>query len=376
MPDSFILARWIGLIFSFAIGWLLANRKGPYWLIGGIYVMGYSLLEGLRYNRGFDYNHYKSIYLFTSNIDEYIDSTTLEPLFKALNSLFFHCGAPFFVVCIFYSVILSAGVIMMMRNHTSLAMFALPSFFMYTIVQSENLIRQYTAYGLFLIALGFLSKSRYYLASFWALCAIGFHSSILFLLPFVIAGFFLSPTMRVYRYFIIAIAIVAATWSASMIDSPVAQAILNNPISATQFSRYTENSERWFSSGSANDFGSTTRWLVRAAIMNCLLVWLSLRTTKHSLLSQISLFLFCVGAVTLPICYNIEILFRTNLMFLTPGFVLIGFSWAYRDSSSLLRRSLIVLVFLNLCYTSLNIDYTKPANQRLFVWDDPVRGFN
>ena len=90
--STYIFLRTSLFFILLVTGYNLSKREGlsskNYWIIASISIIAYSLIEGLRYDRGTDYMHYKRLFEYSLNLQAYWESDKIEPLFQIFNKFF------------------------------------------------------------------------------------------------------------------------------------------------------------------------------------------------------------------------------------------------------------------------------------------------
>jgi hypothetical protein len=167
------------VIFIFCGYGISKGRENRFWFFGWIAVISYSLIQGLRYDRGVDYAGYKYKY---ENIEQITDK---EWLFTKINEFLNFLGVPYYGAFIFYSFVLILSVLVLLKSYREIAMYALPIFFITTMPQSENLVRQFLAVPFVYFAVSFLMKDNLWKFLFFMLIGFLIHSSGVVLLPFL-----------------------------------------------------------------------------------------------------------------------------------------------------------------------------------------------
>ena len=156
-PILYWILRFIVLLSFFLSGYLISykDKNGRnYWKYSSICIIFYSLIEGLRWNRGVDYPHYYQDLtgkLFT-DYDEIVYWGWIQ--------FFKFTGLPYWVGFIFYSFVFVYGFCFLIKKFKNQAIWALPLFFIVTISSSENLIRQFLAMSMFEFALYFFLEKK------------------------------------------------------------------------------------------------------------------------------------------------------------------------------------------------------------------------
>ena len=128
------LVVFLSLLYS---GYLISSKDQDgksFWKFSSIGIIVYSLVEGLRWNRGVDYPHYYQDLtgkLFT-DYSEYVYVWWTE--------LFKFTGLPYWIAFIFYSFLLIHGFCCLMKHFKKQAIWALPLFFIITVILTRKVI--------------------------------------------------------------------------------------------------------------------------------------------------------------------------------------------------------------------------------------------
>lgn len=174
------LVVFLSLLYS---GYLISykDKDGKsFWKFSSIGIIVYSLVEGLRWNRGVDYPHYYQDLtgkLFT-DYSEYVYVWWTE--------LFKFTGLPYWIAFIFYSFLLIHGFCCLMKHFKKQAIWALPLFFIITVGSSENLIRQFIAVSMFEYALYFFLEKKYIKSIVFVIMTMQTHNSVLLTIAFAL----------------------------------------------------------------------------------------------------------------------------------------------------------------------------------------------
>ena len=151
-PILFWVLRLVVFLTLLYSGYLITYKdddEKSYWKYSSIGIIVYSLVEGLRWNRGVDYPHYYQ------DITGKLFTDYSETVYVWWTELFKFTGLPFWVAFIFYSFLFIHGFYFLLKKFKKQAVWALPLFFIITVGSSENLIRQYLAVSMFEYALYF-----------------------------------------------------------------------------------------------------------------------------------------------------------------------------------------------------------------------------
>lgn len=217
-------------------------------------IISYSLVEGLRWNRGRDYYHYYQ------DLTGRLFTDYSEPLYLLWIDIFKFSGLPYWVAFVFYSFLLILGVILILKKIPQIAIWVLPLFYIITESQSENLIRQFLAIPFIFYAYYFYleNKKKYMLVSL--ICCVLIHLSGLYAVMLFL--FFTNIQFKTNKKIPLTISILYfyLFWFGDNVDYSFVTDLLSslNVSDDVAFAGYVNNSERWFSEeGSiANVLGS------------------------------------------------------------------------------------------------------------------------
>ena len=230
------------LIYS---GWCITYRKDAesnFWYYSIPSIFAYSLIQGLRWNRGVDYPHY------------YQDLTGLlyrdysEFIYKWWLDLFKMSHFPFWAAFVFYSAILIVSFLFLIKRFPKSAIWALPLFFIITVRYSENLIRQYFALPFVFLALVAYFDRKYIKMVVMAFVAFFIHYSMVIPFSLIILSFLLSHIkLSSFPYVQITIFLFFFFYWDSQYFSFVAKYISYIDIEETTgFSQYTFQADEWW----------------------------------------------------------------------------------------------------------------------------------
>ena len=357
----------LGLFCTLIItGYLLSKKRKigskEYWSFSFFSMISYSLIEGLRYNRGVDYGHYKHLYEYALHLNHYIDPKKIEPVFQIINIPLRFLDIPYPCAFIFYSFVLIFACFFFIRKHQKVALFALPMFFMATIGQSENLVRQFVAFSFILFSLDFfLTDSWFKFFIFMSMAILSHYSSIIFLPFFLLFKYIKNPFGNLY--------IILVLYSLSWLWKPeywgnftVYFQLLQGIESGYQV--YFTNADIWLSGNTLQEFTVTTVYLIRLFIFNIGIIILGYRLLEkyRDRYYPFFYYLFIIGALIERVTDRMEILFRIDLYFYMFWFIVLAYI-AY-DAYSLHNKKIIYrLICASLLLNSL-YDFLAPIFKR------------
>ncbi len=163
---------------------VLFNKKNNrlYWLSVLFPIILYSFMEGTRWKRGVDYMYnFRIANIIVKSHDFLYDTYALLLNKMGISWIFFFVTISFLLI---WSIILYAKLYHKAFLPMTILVYA------FTMQQSENLMRQYTAISLVLIALYFFHRRGYFYVVIFSFFAYFTHSSSLFVIPFVLVAFF------------------------------------------------------------------------------------------------------------------------------------------------------------------------------------------
>ena len=184
----FFVLKSILLFFLVFSGYFISikNKNGkykyPYWWAASFPLIIYSLVEGLRYGRGADYLSTKSLIVNAFRQDV----SSIEPLFLSFNKFLNYLNIPYPFAFMMYSFLLMGSCLLLIRNRRAIAGWALPLFYLATIGQSENLVRQFAAFSFILLGIKFMLENERSKFLFFIICAFFTHYSSIVVLPFLL----------------------------------------------------------------------------------------------------------------------------------------------------------------------------------------------
>lgn len=192
-PTIFWILRLVVFLTLLYSGYLITYKNDDeksYWKYSSIGIIVYSLVEGLRWNRGIDYPHYYQ------DITGKLFTDYSETVYVWWTELFKFTGLPFWVAFIFYSFLFIHGFYFLLKKFKKQAVWALPLFFIITVGSSENLIRQFLAVSMFEYALYFFLEKKYGKSAIFALLTVQIHNSVIITLAGALFVYFVNFDKR------------------------------------------------------------------------------------------------------------------------------------------------------------------------------------
>lgn len=241
------LVVFLSLLYS---GYLISykdNEGKSYWKYSSIGIIVYSLVEGLRWNRGIDYPHYYQ------DITGKLFTDYSETVYVWWTELFKFTGLPFWVAFIFYSFLFIHGFYFLLKKFKKQAVWALPLFFIITVGSSENLIRQFLAVSMFEYALYFFLEKRYWKSAIFALLTVQIHNSVIITIAGALFVYFVYFDKKIKTgYLLVGIYLLFYHfWNPSYL-APITTRLSSLSVGdSSNMSSYLENADFWFSDESS-----------------------------------------------------------------------------------------------------------------------------
>ena len=360
-------------------GYYLSKGKSlksrNYWIIASISIIVYSLIEGLRYDRGVDYMMYKSLFEYSLNLSAYLEKPEkIESLFQIFNKFFHFVNFSYPFVFVFYSLVLIIAGFYFIKEHRKVAFYAIPMFFMATIVQSETLVRQLMAFSFVLISLKFFLNNSWIKFVVLITMAINIHSSSIVFLPFIFLFKYIKNPFG-NLYVILGLYFISWLWKPEYWGNYY-KYFQNLSLGYGLYQGYLENADTWFSGekviNSIHYFGMLS--YIKTFLFNTGMIVLGYRILDKYRFNNYPFyfFLFVVGAIAQHFTFQIELLYRISLYFYMFWFIVL----AYIVSDSLSHKIKNLEIKRCICYFMIICalwDFFAPlfvvdTADALFIW--------
>ena len=376
-PILFWVLRLVVLLSFFLSGYLVSykDKEGKfYWKYSSICIIIYSLVEGLRWNRGRDYPHYYQDLtgsLFT-DYDEIAYLTWIE--------FFKFTGFPFWVGFIFYSFLFVYGFCFLIKRFRAQAIWALPLFFIVTVSASENLIRQFLAMSMFEFALYFFWKRKYLKSAVFAFLTFQTHFSVVLTLLFALFIHYIHFDKKIKSgYLLVAIYLVLYYfWDPTYLE-PITNWLSKMSVDdSSRMGTYMENADFWFSDASSlsDRLGYTARVAslfssTMSLVSTCLIIKYGFDLSRKEDLYRIFYWFTFLSYILFIFSHNgdFEIWSRLSVMFRFVSPILIAgivTSLTLKEVERYLIYSFLGIYFL---YNSFFSMWGKSVMGCAFIWD-------
>lgn len=375
----YFILRFFLVISLFISGYNIQKKglsgrfKYPYWNAASLCLIVYSLVEGLRYGRATDYFSYKKY--FENPLSIKYDH--LEFLFLFFCRSVQDFSVPYFISFLFFSFLLVYSILTLLKQHRKVAFWALPLFFLETFIQSENLLRQYAAFSLFILFIYFFNNKKKYVAFLLILSAFFTHYSIIILFPFFLwFNYFKNPFRNVILILLIYII------SIILIPSMEQVSILLDYFSKFNlYSNLLNNKNRWlFGEGldAIKIYQFDIIYYIRMYFRPFLILGIGYKLINkyHKINFGLFYHFYFIGVIFTPLSLSapMELIYRLVLYFKTFGFLVLAYliydSITNFKSLNIYIKIGVKILILDSIYMLLKSIFTYDEKLGfLFIWD-------
>lgn len=299
------------------------NGNKYFWYYAIVIIAAYTLIEGLRYNRGVDYAHYAA----ELQRDIYAgDGLSREPLYDFIVLFFRSTGIPFYFGFMLYSFMLISSLMLVLKKMPAYAFVALPIFYALTWDSAETFIRQFIAIAFVLYALYFYLNGQRKLMYAMLICVPLSHLSGLIAVGPFLLFVYMKPEkwIKTPAYFLAIYVISYLVWDLAIFDqiSDLIQQFDIGDKSSTNMDYYVQHSDEWFSTDSSlsdkNASQSNKNIVISIAqfISNCMVIWFGYYAMlKDKKLGIVYYFSF-IGILLMQIAGDLELWLRFGWWFI------------------------------------------------------------
>lgn len=377
--STFWALRLVLLAVLIFCGWGITykNKDNNYfWYYAIIAIVVYSLIQGLRFDRGADY------YLYYEEIlGRWAASTTLgesrEPLYALLLDVVHAFNIPYWSVFVFYSGLLITGFMLVLKKLPEYAFWALPLFFLITLESSETIIRQYIAISFLFYAYYYALKENTKMMLIMLLCVPLIHLSgaIIIGLFLLIWKIDLNKLIRTPNILLGIYVILYVIWDVANLDAVSAGLSDVNGLEGTNLQGYLDDSDRWFTEeGDINNVVGNTvqKSIIRditTFLCNCIMIWFGYYACKQDERLRIPYYCSFFAIIIFQIGGAIELIMRMG-WWLCPfePLILGGLLFNFKGPK-ILKYSVMGIIIITY-YVKFLMQVGKPSVfGNAFVWD-------
>lgn len=356
----------IFLFFSLAIlGYQLSKRKHLKMIHFTPVILIYTLIEGLRYGRGIDYDTYYGVFTDIVKYDKYIQGT--EPIFLWLCKIIGMIGLNYQCLILICSFVLILSGCYILKEHKEVLTFSLP-LFAYTCLIAETVFRFYLGFSFILVAIIAINNQSYKKAIFWGIIATLIHYA---LLPIIILFILISFRKKIILkplYSCIIYTLLILIWKSSTLLSLLPFFSILDGVD--RYASYTQNIEGFLTGEHKEEVILATSTWIRITITHIFLIicgYYQAIKRKGNIIYVYNILL--IGILSFPICYKVELLNRYNSLFLFFQCIIGGYCFRYTNKYKLIVILAFCMYFINI----FNIARQPNPKERMFIWDAPTQ---
>ncbi len=338
----------------------------------------YSLIQGLRWDRGQDYMHY------WNDIHTYFSAPGCtpdpEPIYFAFVSLWKMTGIPAEFAFVVYSALFIGAFLLILKKFPQTALWALPLFYLITESSSENLIRQFFAICFVIFAYSaYLDNKKRKMYIMLCIASLIHFSSLIAIFLFLFLTHYRMPKIKVWWLVALYIGLYYfwdmsyfggfADWLGSFNFS-------DSDIKMGQ--GYLENTDRWFTEegsianvlgkqvGTKSIIDTTVRFLV-----NVFVIYFGYKVTLTNPKLQLPFYFAYLSIIVTCISGDIELLTRIDKMvyFMVPFVIGLIMSNIKFDKPILTYAFLGVFIINFYFYGFIRQIGSIPYHGCAFIWD-------
>lgn len=349
-----------------------SKNKHLLFILGIVAITAFSLIEGLRWDRGPDY--YNNYLLLTTNDP---NVTKSEPLFNIIIDTLKMLSVPYWACFVLFSFIYIHSFTKVVKEFPKAAIWALPIMFLTTVDAHENLVRQFIAISFLLYAYYFYTKNRWLPAILCLICVFNIHFSGLFAILF----FLLFAFFKLEKYIKTPILLVGVYlalfffWDIAYL-TPLTD-ILNqiNLGEDTTMQGYLDNADRWFTNeGSLSYLKGTSikTSLVKnlfTLITNCSIIYFGFKAIKYDDRLRIPYWFTFFAIIIFIIGGDIELYRRFAWWLYCFMPIVLGGIWYSVPIKPKFKFTLISIIVFSYVYSFIMSLTTIPYSGFAFIWD-------
>lgn len=370
---------WMCRLFLLGImvfcGWGISykNKDNNYfWYYAIPIIIFYTLIQGLRFDRGADYPHYAQELQYDLYAGTNITREFLYDIFVLFIRGF---KIPFYFGFLFYSGLLITGFMLVVKKFPRYAFWMIPLFYLITINASENFIRQF-------IAISFIFYAYYYylennkVKMYIMLAVIPLiHLSGLFVVGvFLLCAYIdftklLKTAVPLFVFYII----FTVAWDVANLDNFVDVFGSVDTFDDTNFEMYVDNSERWFTEegdlGASLGLGESKFHKINRFVCNCVIIWFGFFVCRRDRRFAIAYYASFLSMVIDTIGGSIELIGRMSWWLLPLEPIIIA-GMLTPEKKYNIKYWVLIGLFVATYYLRFFIQVGKPGLfGSAFVWD-------
>ncbi len=357
----------------FWCGWAITykNPNNKYYnCYAAIAITVYSIIEGLRWERGIDYRNY---YL---ELTGYWQKDNIEPFYRLIVDIESSI-LPYWMVFILYSALLMTSFMLVLKHFPKMVIWALPLFFLITESGAENLVRQFIAISFFLLGYNaYLKKRKKIMLICFILVPLIHLSGIFVLFIFGLFSLLKLEEKMSKPWLLLSIYIVLyVVWDISNLSEYTKYLGVISMVSDTHLEGYLENADRWFTEEGSISLLHGEKGIASFAnivfklLINLTIIYFGFYVCKKNRQMRIPFWFAYIYIIIQTIGGDIEIYNRLAnwLYYLIP--LIIGGILTAIPMNKWEKKIVYFIVFMAYFYPLIRNIGNMPYSGCAFVWD-------
>jgi len=373
--DLFIynLLKAILLVTLLVVGYSISTTKKNVFIYIFLAVIAFSLIEGLRWDRGPDY--YNNYLMLTSNNS---GLTKSEPVFNFIISILRdYLSIPFWGSFIVFSFLYIYSYTKAVMEFPKTALWALPIMFITTVDAHENLVRQFIGISFVLFAYTAYIRKKSIISVLCIICAVNIHySGAIIVAAFIFIKFFKPGNIIKSPIYLLAIYLILYFfWDVAYLNQFTSFfESIDSGVDSMQ--GYLDNAERWFSDEGSLSKLHNTSGIVSIAnmffdlLVNSVVIYYGYYAIKKDNRLDIPYWFTYTAIIIFTIGGDVEIYGRFAWWFYCFMPIVLGSIWYLVPMNRKIRTFLICTIIFSYIYPFImNMLTTIPYSGFAFVWD-------
>lgn len=310
----YVIIKLLNISIFILFGYIISHSSNKsYWKYSKILILSYTLTEGLRFGRMVDYNLYYERYI---EIGKNFDSTTYEPLFKIICWILYNIGIPYQGFILLCSFILIYATLYLAQDYKKYLLYIV-LLFLWETTKSENYIRWYLAFSLFLFSIYHLKHKKHILYILFSISSLGVHTGMF---PVIILSYILYKIKRIILpHYLVEILFIICVFAGSVSVLMFLVPYVTYFAIGENMQVYANNFEALISGnlgvlGIHDDLGTIAN--IRLLLAYSIPILYMKKIVQEKKIHVLDINLFIIGIIIMPIFNQVEILDRYAAAFM------------------------------------------------------------
>lgn len=347
------------------------NKRSGILISTFIVIVAFSLIEGLRWDRGPDY--YNNYLLLTTND---LSIAKSEPLFNVIIGILKGLSVPYWGCFVFYSFLYIFSFTKVVKEFPKTALWALPVMFLTTVAAHENLVRQFIAISFLLFAYYHYLKNNKKLMVLCLICVFNIHFSGLF----AVAFFFFFAIFKLDKYIKKPLLLVGIYlglyffWDVSYLSN-LTGLLGNINLGIDNMQGYLDNADRWFtvegSLSELNGKGGTVSFVKHffTLVTNCTIIYWGFFIIQCDKRFRIPYWFTFFAFIIFVLGGDIEIYSRFAWWLYSFMPFVLGAIWYLVPINLKIKKAMMFIIAFSYVYSFIMNLTAVPYSGFAFVWD-------